>query len=432
MTHRAGGILLVTACMALRAAQADDLPQDKPFTNSLGMKLIPIKTGEFVMGNGGGPPKSEDEWRERDWDESPAHAVRISRPFHMAAHEVTNRQYEQFDPAHKKRRGLFGVSKEDDEPVTMVTWKDGSNFCRWLARKEGRPYRLPTEAEWEYACRAGTKTTFATGDRLTPRQANIGLSLDAKKKIRTQTVGSYEPSPWGLYDMHGNVEEWCFDWYGPYEKDDQVDPVGRSAGTVRVTRGGSYSIPSWAKTSERFCRSSNRSGRLPEDANRCTGFRVVVGDRSATKPLPPPEPPLNRQDVRQTPAPDSGPDPATPWFTDFRGKRPTIPGGTWGPIFSAHNHFAAVCVCPNGDVLAAWYTTKSESGRELALAASRLRAGSDRWQPASLFFDVPDVNDHAPVLMCDGKRIYHFSNQALRSWNDASLVMRVSDDSGAT
>jgi Neuraminidase (sialidase) len=89
-------------------------------------------------------------------------------------------------------------------------------------------------------------------------------------------------------------------------------------------------------------------------------------------------------------------------------------------------------VCPNGDVLAAWYTTKSESGRELALAASRLPAGSDRWQPASLFFDVPDMNDHAPVLLCDGKRVYHFSNQALRGWVDAAVIMRVSEDSGAT
>ena len=99
------------------------------------------------------------------------------------------------------------------------------------------------------------------------------------------------------------------------------------------------------------------------------------------------------------------------------GKNPTIPSQAWGPVFAHHNHFAAVCVCPNGDVLACWYSTVRESGREMVQAASRLRAGSDKWEPASLFFSVPDVNCHAPVLLCDGKRIYHFANQAQTGWD---------------
>ena len=109
-----------------------------------------------------------------------------------------------------------------------------------------------------------------------------------------------------------------------------------------------------------------------------------------------------------------------------------VPRDTFGPIFSSWNHYSTVCVCPNGDVLAAWYSTIEEEGRELAQAASRLRAGADRWDPPSLFFDVPDVNDHAPVLFCDGRRIYHFATQSLDGWDYASDIVRVSDDNGAT
>jgi hypothetical protein len=144
--------------------------------------------------------------------------------------------------------------------------------------------------------------------------------------------------------------------------------------------------------------------------------------------------PLHRQNVKQTPAPKAGPDPAVPHFVNYAlgNRNPTIPKDTWGPVFSAWNHYGTVCVCPNGDVLAAWYTTVDEAGRELAQAASRLRAGSEKWDPATVFLDVPDVNDHAPVLMSDGKRLYHFATQSLRGWDNAADIMRWSDDSGAT
>lgn len=421
--------LALGAVVQLAASAAE------PVVNSLGMALVRIEPGEFIMGNGDAPPRSREEWQERDWDESPAHRVRITRPFSISAHEVTNAQYEAFDPAHRELRGKFGNSRADDEPVAYVTWRQAVEFCEWLSRKEGKPYRLPTEAEWEFACRAGSTTPFSSGESLSPEQANLGIAPDGKKQIGAVKVGSYPPNAWGLFDMHGNVAEWCLDWYGPYPAEDQTDPVGRADGIARVTRGWSHLRPAWT-SGVRYARAANRSGHLPEDANIYTGFRVVQAEMPATKPLPPAEPPLNQRDVTQQPPAAGGAerDPAKPFFIDYSrdNRGPTIPPETWGPIYSHHNHFSTCVVCPNGDVLAVWYTCVSESGRELAQAASRLRAGSDRWEPASLFFDVPDVNCHAPVLLRDGNRIYHFCTQSFAGWDHSADIMRYSDDSGAT
>jgi formylglycine-generating enzyme required for sulfatase activity len=425
--NRPGTCVLAVALLAALAAPFVAGTGDAALiTNSLGMKLKRLQAGKFLMGQGTAAPRTRQEWTERDGDEAPAHKVQISKPFYLGIHEVTNAQYEHFDPRHKKWRGRNGATSADDEPVTFVTWHEAVDFCKWLSKKENKPYRLPTEAEWEYACRAGTTTLFSTGDRLPSEQANLGTT----KAVR---VGSYRPNAWGLYDMHGNVAEWCLDWYGPYEAGKQIDPVGRADGHARVVRGWSYLRPA-RQSAARFARSANRSGLLPEDANRYTGFRVVLGEMPRSKPLPVAELPLHQKNVKQTPAPTTGPDPKKPYFIDYvaQKKNPTIPPNTWGPIFSNHNHYSAVCVCPNGDVLAVWYTCVGERDRQLAQAASRLRAGSDRWEPASLFFAVPDVNCHAPVLLRDGKRIYHFCTQSLHGWDHASNIMRYSDDSGAT
>src|SRR5262249_23485825 len=139
-------------------------------------------------------PTSREEWLQRDGDEAPVHTVKITQPFFLGAHEVTNIQYEQFDAEHKKWRGKSGGSKEDDDPVTFVTWQQAVDFCAWLSKKEGRPYRLPTEAEWEFACRAGTTTLFSTGDMLTPEQVNFGMGKDGKTRIGAVRVGTYRPN----------------------------------------------------------------------------------------------------------------------------------------------------------------------------------------------------------------------------------------------
>jgi len=137
------------------------------FVNSVGMKFVRISSGSFVMGQEQGG----------DWDEQPVHRVNITKSFGMALTEVTNAQYEQFDPKHREMRGKLGFSKEDDEAVVFVNWHEAVEFCRWLSEKEGRSYRLPTEAEWEYACRAGTTTAYHTGNSLPKEtQKNAGLS----------------------------------------------------------------------------------------------------------------------------------------------------------------------------------------------------------------------------------------------------------------
>ena len=414
------------ACL-LGPARARDM---EAHTNAIGMKFVRIEPGEFMLGQGEAPPKTRVEWNERDYDESPVHKVKIAKAFFMGTTEVTNAQYEQFDPEHKKLRGKHGIGKSDDEPVVMVTWQQAVDFCTWLSKKESKPCRLPTEAEWEYACRAGTKTLYSTGDKLTPDQANFGISPD-KKKIATVKVGSYPANPWGLHDMHGNVAEWCHDWYGPYEGKEQTDPVGRVDGWARVTRGWSYASASHKLGAVRYARSANRSGQFPEDANRLTGFRVVQAELPTTEPLPAEEPPLHRQKVERGQVSKDGPDMSRPYFTDLsKGLSPAK--DLWGPIYGQWNHFGAITVCPNGDVLAVWYTTDQEEGRECAQAASRLRAGSDKFDPPSFFFGTPDCNTHAPVLLSDGKKLYHFFTQSFAGWDDSADCLRTSDDSGAT
>ena len=156
---------------------------------------------------------------------------------------------------------------------------------RLVVEKENKAYRLPTEAEREYGCRAGTTTLFHTGDTLFRTRRTL-VSPEGSKAYDHLPVGNYRPNAWGLYDMHGNALEWCHDWYGPYDAAAQVDPVGRADGDARVARGGSFLIAVKDKNIARFCRSANRSGFLPEDANRHTGFRVVLGELPATKPQP--------------------------------------------------------------------------------------------------------------------------------------------------
>jgi len=387
--------------------------------NSVGMKFVRIEAGSFMMGQSEGG----------EWDERPVREVTISKPFWMSATEVTNAQYEKFDPQHSKLRGKLRFSEEDDEAVVFVSWNEAAEFCKWLSKKEGKSYRLPTEAEWEYACRAGTTTPYNTGDDLPEiYHKNQAVVWYPNAPIPLK-VGATPANPWGLYDMHGNVEEWCSDWYGPYEENDKLDPVGRSCGDFKVTRGGSHST--WIV----YLRSANRLGTLPDDKSWLIGFRLVLGDMPETKAPDPPAPPLNQQNVSSKIPPDldKGPHPEKPFFMGPI-EYIKIPPDSNGPMYSRHNHDPALVDCPNGDLLAIWYSCRKEATRELTVLASRLRYGSQQWELASVFWNGPDRNDHAPALWFDGKdTIYHFNGlSAAATWGNLALIMRTSTDSGAT
>lgn len=277
--------------------------QDEPsLVNSIGMRLILIPAGEFVMGS-----LPCEELRKID---EPQHRVRITRPFYLGAHEVTVQQYRHFveetdyrtqnevSPrdecaldvtatlgVHKSERTWRhpGFPQEDQHPVVYVSWHDAVAFCRWLGRKEGREYRLPTEAEWEYACRARTVSRFSCGDAVADlfRAANVrhwvrnnhgGVERLKQPHDYTSPVGTFEPNPFGLYDMHGNVWEWCSDWHDRdyYSRSETSDPKGPTQGDGCVVRGGSFRFPQWS------ARSANRAAHLPVYALPDVGFRVAM------------------------------------------------------------------------------------------------------------------------------------------------------------
>ena len=404
-------------------------------TNSIGMKLVPVEHGGFTMGQDGpaadyNVKKHAERFDDADWDEKPAHRVTITQSFFMSATEVTQAQFRQFRPKHADGRGA------DDDAAMGLTWNDAVKFCDWLSKKEGKPYRLPIEGEWEYACRAGTTTLFHTGDALPAGfhswPSDIGLRdrffpedklpVEYRPKITKLSlkVAQTPANARRLYDMHGNVSEWCADWYGPYEAGAQMDPLGRIDGEFRVIRGGAHSMQT------RLLRSANRTAWLPDTQSEKTGFRVVLGEWPKGITLPLPAPQLHAQNVSRSLTKIEMPPPDVAFFD---GPKPfvIIPPNSSGPLFSWHNHSPAITECPNGDLLAVWYSCVDEAGTELNNLASRLRLGAKEWEPASLFWDGADINDHAPKLWWDGDNtIYHFARGQLEN------VVRTSTDNGVT
>ena len=268
----------------------------------LGITLIPIEKGEFVMGS----PKDE---AGRTEDER-QHRVKLTKPFWLGATEVTIEQFRAYlkdtdnikgvyfqsfcplrdDALYSLRANIFASSK--NQPMVGVSFEAATGFCEWLTQREraagrlpaGQIYRLPTEAEWEFACRAGSPAAYSFGgdarllhehgnycdrsctENFTWKDAEYSDGYD-----RTAPVGQYHPNSFGLYDMHGNVYEWCADWYGAYPAGVATDPTGPAEGTRRVLRGGSWRFDAFE------CRSASRQAFKPSIATRSLGFRVARG-----------------------------------------------------------------------------------------------------------------------------------------------------------
>jgi len=220
------------------------------------MKLLLIRPGNFLMG-------SPDSVKGRRANEGPQHEVTISKPFYMGLTEVTQAQYEAVMGRNPSK--LNGPTN----PVESVTWDDAIAFCRKLSENTGKAVRLPTEAEWEYACRAGSKTRFSFGDS----ESDLGdyAWFESNSGGKAHPVGQKKPNPWGLYDMHGNVTEWGADGFGPYSSEASTDPQGAGSGHDRVARGGSWylSDPDWF-------RCAFRQNLTPTFRNSHLGFRCAM------------------------------------------------------------------------------------------------------------------------------------------------------------
>ena len=275
--------------------------------NIVGMELVFVPPGKFTMGS----PESEPGRETQEVQ----HEVELTRGFYLGKHEVTVGQFKQFVDDTKFRtdgerdgKGAFGINEAgkfgemhgkftwkspgfqqtDKHPVVGISWSDTKAFCTWLSKKEKKLYRLATEAEWEYASRAGARTAYAFGDN-PERLAENGNGADATARARypgwligikaqdghifTAPVGQFKANAFGLHDMHGNVWEWCEDWYVPdsYSKDKQIDPAGPTTGKYKLQRGGG-----WSSDSKRL-RSAARVGRDPVNyRGGYLGFRVVL------------------------------------------------------------------------------------------------------------------------------------------------------------
>ncbi len=244
-----------TPLVTLLASGPPKIPEP-PIVNSIGMPLVLVPSGKFWCGS------PAEEFGRRD-NEGPRHLVQI-HAVHLGVHPVTQEEF---------ARVMNRPAREANHPVVDVTWHDALLFCQRLTQRpeeKGRRYRLPTEAEWEYACRGGSLAPFAAGFSLDVKQANFAARRGAV--LATTPVGAYPPNAFGLADMHGNVWEWCHDWFDPlyYRHSSKTDPTGPITGTFRVVRGGSYRNPDYS------CRAACRHALVPDLAFPDVGFRVVM------------------------------------------------------------------------------------------------------------------------------------------------------------
>jgi formylglycine-generating enzyme required for sulfatase activity len=423
------GVLL--AC--LLAAVAIGVPRTS--TNSIGIELVQIAPGTFEMGVDSTPLPQEllagpsgviydRPSADGDYDEAPLHKITITKAFWIGVTEVTIAQYRQFRPAYQGNPYYA--------PYTSgVSWDDATAFCKWLSEKEGKPYRLPTEAEWEYVCRAGTRSLFSSGARPPAAETLNG---------------------WGVKNMHTGVAEWCLDWHGLYPRQAQTDPVGPAFGIARVARGGGLDYRAAKEDGGKrlpaempyYARSANRASVAPGFASHehGIGFRVVQAPMPPTKPAAY-EAPFVHTAIKQT-APEltRGPDAARayyrtrPLFPNLNDKTMRAVGWKIGlqPGLGIAYHNSAVQVCSNGDLLAAYYNTpKEENDPDQTILTMRLRYGTDEWDMPEPWPDFADAADAAPVFWNDPvtRKLWLFFGSP-RLLGGPPFQYMTSSDNGAT
>ncbi|MHC4637362.1 MAG: SUMF1/EgtB/PvdO family nonheme iron enzyme [Planctomycetota bacterium] len=350
------------------------------YTNSIGMLFIKVPAGTFTMGQGDG--HSIQDSNSLDYDEQPAHPVKISKAFYMLMTPVSQTHYQQ--------SGLPGSASD-------VSWDDANAFGQWLSNLEGKTYRLPTEAEWEYVCE----------------------------------------NPRGVQDV--NSREWVQDWHGNYVNDGQVDPVGPVKGILKVIRADGQNR--WAlETNSRY-----QTWQLGE-APAC-GFRLVLETEAPLARYSSPGP-FCQAAVKQSTSPAlQGPNPNVPYFT-VRFALPIPPDNITEGIASLlgcdpatmyHNHSPGFEIMPNGDAIAVYGTANmgpsgvSEYGGDTRFVQARLRYGSDQWDMPELFWDMKGMNDGSGLLWTENNGTVHFfGGGRIANSDKRPLVMANSSDSGAT
>jgi hypothetical protein len=358
-----------------------------------------------------------------DFDELPAHKVTLTHGFAMASHPVTVEEYQRFDPAYKPVAAYPAYA-------AGISWHQAVAYCAWLSKKEGKPYRLPTEAEWEYAARAGKQTPFFTGD--TPPKPG-------------------EANAWGLAIGEG-TPEWVADWYAPYVAGAQTDPTGPLHGMFKVVRGGGLDFrkskpgESYPEKAPFFMRAANRASMAPSFESRegNIGFRVV----QAPDPKPNPSPDQHyffETAVKEVAdSPQLGPDPAKPFyhthelFPNLQGK--SMPEVGWhtglAPGLGINYHNSAIQVLANGDELAAYYNTPDkEDDPDQTVLIMRRRAGAEAWDMPEPWPYFADASNCAPVFWNDTG---HPGGHLWMFWGFSRLIgappfaFTTSDDNGAT
>ncbi len=473
-------------------------------------EFIAIPEGSFTMGADIDPmyivAGADKGWRSIFiQDEYPQRNIIISEAFEMSKYEITNAQFEQFDPSHMVWRGKFmDISTGDNEAVVYVSWNEALAYTQWLSESDpDYNYRLPTEAEWEYVARGGTKTAFSDGKKgdiysLNPfdqdqmDQMNyqwpypftwsngcrgwvswktencVGVNdvYPDNKNIRNVdlSIGHFGPNDFGVYDMHGGVEEWTMDWYDLYNPEELKNPAGPITGDFKVVRGGSHN------NHIQHTRSANRMSSARDDKHYLLGFRVVRTPKEQIQKTP-----VIQAQVRpwaeevKTKSYRWKKDSPKPIFTmtslyelvpmledgsHYGSKEQLIQFGfdpeknlptLSGPLYT-HNHSPTMVYCDNGDILLSWFTGESETGPELTLIASRgkrQKDGSLQWTAPADFLKAADRNMHSSNLLNNSVRIdmgldkepllHQMASIGVAGrWDKLALGYRTSKDNGVT